>query len=79
MLKLPYLRSQRMSATGTITMSMREIDRLKTIQAVIDRNLRPMTAANRLQLSRRQVDRLVARYRLDRLNVLIRVGGRAIA
>jgi len=40
-----------------ITMSAREFDRLKTIQAIIDGNLRPITAANRLHLSRRQVDR----------------------
>ena len=46
----------------TITMSMREIDRAKTIQAVVDRILRPGQAAQRLGLSRRQVERLVLRF-----------------
>jgi hypothetical protein len=50
-----------MAKTGTITMSMRDFDRLKTIQAVADGNLRAITAASRLQLTRRQVDR----YRAD--------------
>jgi hypothetical protein len=31
-----------MARTETITMSMREIDRLKTVQAVVDGNLKPM-------------------------------------
>jgi len=48
-----------------ITMSMRDIDRLKTIQAIIDGNLKASTAANRLQLTKRQVNRLVQRYRAD--------------
>lgn len=52
-------------ATEIITMSMREVDRLKVIQAVIDGNLRAVTAARQLDLSRRQVDRLVDRYRKD--------------
>lgn len=34
-----------MASTGMITMNMREIDRLKVIQAVIDRNLKPMLAS----------------------------------
>jgi hypothetical protein len=42
-------------------MSMRDFDRLKTIQAVADGNLRAITAASRLQLTRGQVDR----YRAD--------------
>ena len=42
------------SAAATITMSMREADRLKTIQAVVDRMLRVGQAAERLGLSRRQ-------------------------
>jgi hypothetical protein len=36
-----------MAGIETITMSMREIDRLRTIQAVIDGNLKPMQAALR--------------------------------
>ncbi len=46
-------------------MTMRELDRLKTIQAVVDGNLRAVTAAGRLQLTRRQVDRLVERLRVE--------------
>jgi hypothetical protein len=54
-----------MANSGTITMSMREIDRLKTIQAVVDGNLKPMLAAQRLALTTRQVQRLANRYRLE--------------
>lgn len=52
-----------MATTGTITMSMREIDRLKIIQAIVDGNLKPIRAAERLQMTTRQVRRLVSRYR----------------
>jgi hypothetical protein len=52
-----------MARTESITMSMREIDRLKVIQAVIDGNLKASTAARRLELTKRQVNRLVQRYR----------------
>lgn len=45
-----------------ITMSMREADRIKTIQAVLDRMLRPGQAALKLGLTVRQVQRLVTRY-----------------
>lgn len=48
---------------ATITMSMREADRLKTIQAVVDRMVRVGQAAQRLGLSRRQLERLVQRYK----------------
>lgn len=48
---------------ATITMTMREADRLKTIQAVVDRMLRVGQAAQRLGLSRRQLERLVQRYK----------------
>jgi len=47
---------------ATITMTMREADRLKTIQAVVDRMLRVGQAAQRLGMSRRQIERLVSRY-----------------
>jgi transposase len=50
---------------ATITMTMREVDRLKTIQAVVDRMLRVGQAAQRLGMSRRQVERLVSRYQDD--------------
>lgn len=48
---------------ATITMSMREIDRLKTVQAVVDGALRVGLAAQRLGLSRRQLERLLQRYK----------------
>jgi predicted DNA-binding protein (UPF0251 family) len=47
------------TAAATITMTMREADRLKTVQAVVDRMLRVGQAAQRLGMSRRQVERLV--------------------
>ena len=46
----------------SITMSMRELDRLKTIQRVVDRMLRVGQAAEGLGISRRQLERLVKRY-----------------
>ncbi|MDH6153738.1 hypothetical protein OKW46_007744 [Paraburkholderia sp. WSM4179] len=51
-----------MNASGTITMSMTELDRLKVVQAVCERRLKPGQAADRLALSVRQVERLVLRY-----------------
>jgi transposase len=42
---------------------MRELDRLKMIQSVVDMGLKPGRAAERLGLTVRQVERLVARYR----------------
>ena len=62
MLGVTYFKGRAMSGIGTITMSMREIDRLKTIQAVKDGRLKPGLAARRLELSVRQVQRLVIRY-----------------
>lgn len=44
----------------TITMTMRELDRLKVIQAVVDHGLTVWRAADNLGLSRRQVERLWA-------------------
>ncbi|MDB5770476.1 MAG: family transposase [Burkholderia sp.] len=60
-----------MARVESITMSMREIDRLKTIQAVIDGHLRASTAASRLQLTKRQVNRLVQRYRREGVTGLV--------
>ena len=51
-----------MNTIGTVTVSMRELDRLKAIQAVADARLKPERAAERLNLSVRQVERLVWRY-----------------
>lgn len=54
-----------MAKIETITMTMREVDRLKTIQAVIDGELTSLMAAARLHLTKRQVNRLVLQYRHD--------------
>lgn len=51
--------------TATITMTMREVDRVKTMQALADRMLRPAQAAARLGLTVRQVSRLAQRYLED--------------
>src|ERR1700674_216701 len=48
-----------------ITRHMRDLDRLKTIQAVIDGEMKPGRAAERLELSVRQIERLVIRYRTE--------------
>jgi transposase len=48
---------------GLITMSMQELDRLKVVEAVIEQRLMPWRAAERLGISRRQLERLAARYR----------------
>ncbi len=48
-----------------ITRHMKDLDRLKTIQAVIDRDMKPGIAAQRLGMSVRQIERLVIRYRAD--------------
>jgi len=50
-------------ATATITMSMREADRLKVVQAVVDRMLRVGPAAKRIGVTPRQLGRLLIRYR----------------
>lgn len=47
-----------------VTVSMRELDRLKCIQAVIDGQTKPIRAAERLGISTRQLRRLVERYRI---------------
>ena len=52
-----------MTTSGMITMTMCEVDRLRTIQSLVDGLLMTWQAAERLHLSRRQVERLVLRYR----------------
>jgi len=52
-----------MDHSGSITMSMRELGRIKIIQSVIDGLLIPWRAAEQLELSVRQVERLCLRYR----------------
>lgn len=51
-----------MARPEIITITMRELDRLKTVQAVVDRQLKPGLAAVRLGLTDRQLRRLVERY-----------------
>jgi transposase len=54
-----------MDQRGTVTMSMRELDRLKVIQAVVGGELRAGLAAERLGMCARQVRRLAQRYRME--------------
>src|ERR1700759_2792711 len=54
-----------MRSNPGITRHMQDLERLKTIQAVVDRELRPGRAAERLGLSVRQIERLVIRYRAE--------------
>src|ERR1700712_136009 len=54
-----------MDHSGSITMSMRELGRIKIIQSVIDGLLMPGRAAEQLELSVRQVERLCLRYRRE--------------
>ena len=49
--------------TTLVSLSMRELDRLKVIQAIVEIGLKPGRAAERLGLTVRQVERLVNRYR----------------
>ena len=51
-----------MRQLARVTMTMRDLDRLKCIQAVVDGNLKPGRAAERLGLTGRQVRRLTRRY-----------------
>ncbi|PXX40853.1 Homeodomain-like domain-containing protein [Burkholderia pyrrocinia] len=46
-----------MHRTALVTLNMRELERLKVIQAVVDLGLRPGRAAERLGLTVRQIDR----------------------
>ncbi|RQU58761.1 ISNCY family transposase [Burkholderia cenocepacia] len=52
-----------MQPAELVTLTMRELDRLKVIRAVVDTGLKPGRAAERLGLSVRQVERLIIRYR----------------
>jgi transposase len=54
-----------MRQLSRVTMNMRELDRLKCIQAVIDGQLRIGMAAERLAMSPRQIRRLAQRYRTE--------------
>ena len=54
-----------MNDLGLITMSLREADRFKVIQATAEGLLPQWRAAERLDLTTRQVRRLVQRWRMD--------------
>jgi hypothetical protein len=54
-----------MVGTPKVTMTMRELDRLKCVQGVVDRQLKLYQAAERLGLTTRQVRRLVRRYQQE--------------
>lgn len=60
-----------MTRPKTITISMRELDRLKTIQDVIAGKLMATAAATHLGITRRQLDRLLARFRNEGASGLI--------
>ena len=51
-----------MNGRGLITASMRELERVKVIEAVVEGRLRCCQAAQRLGLSERQISRLCRRY-----------------
>ena len=51
-----------MQPTDLVTLNMRELDRLKVIQSVVDGLLKPWRAAERLG---RHVERLTNRYRSE--------------
>lgn len=52
-------------ATATITMSMREADRLKVVPAVVDQMLRVDAAAKRIGVTPCQLERLLIRYKKE--------------
>jgi hypothetical protein len=52
-----------MNRPGAITMTMRELDRLKIFQSLADGNFKPKLAAKRLGLTTRQVLRLSNRFK----------------
>lgn len=54
-----------MRQLARVTVTMRELDRLKCIEAVVQGDLKPMWAAERLGLTTRQVRRLSDRYRRE--------------
>lgn len=54
-----------MTDRGWITMSLREADRFKVIQATAEGLLPQWRAAERLNFTTRQIRRLVERWRMD--------------
>src|ERR1700731_3751210 len=54
-----------MRHAARVTMSMRELDRLKCIQAVVDGDLSLVIVAEQLGISIRQLRRIAQRYRAE--------------
>ena len=54
-----------MASPDLVNMSMRELNRLKVVEAVVRGELKPWRAAEKLQLSTRQIERLANRYQQD--------------
>lgn len=54
-----------MSDAGNLTMSAKELDRLEIVRRVTERRLTQRTAAERLGLGLRQVERLCRAFRMD--------------
>ncbi|OUL74541.1 ISNCY family transposase [Paraburkholderia hospita] len=52
-----------MNPATLVSLNMRELERLKVIQAIVEMGLKPGRAAERLGLTVRQIERLVTRYR----------------
>lgn len=48
---------------GLITMSTRELEKLAIIRQVVDRKIKQSEAAYRLELSDRQIRRILVKYR----------------
>jgi len=48
-----------------ITRQMKDLQRLRVIQAVLDRELKPGQAAEKLGITVRQIERLLIRYRAE--------------
>lgn len=63
-----------MRQLSRVTMGMRELDRLKVIQAVLDGELPGVRAAQRLLVSARQIRRMLRRYRAEGPVGLISLG-----
>ena len=63
-----------MARTEILTRNTRELERLKTVQAVADDGLKPMVAAARMGLTTRQIQRLVNRYRIEGAGGLVSRG-----
>ena len=59
-------------AYPVLTFSMHDLDRLRCVQQVIDDDLKPGRAAERLGLTLRQIEQTVIRYRAKRLFGLAR-------